>query len=120
MATRIQRKRTKDYTQPLGTIYVGRPTKFGNPFKLSPDGWILYRNINRKVLSPWIFWSVCGGFTTQDIVDLYEKWIIGELANFPGIPIPPNPKELKGANLSCWCPIGEACHVDILLKLANK
>jgi hypothetical protein len=28
-------------------------------------------------------------------------------------------RELKGKNLSCWCPIGQPCHADVLLKLAN-
>ena len=27
---------------PENAKYVGRPTKWGNPFKISPDGWILY------------------------------------------------------------------------------
>jgi hypothetical protein len=29
---RIQRKRTKGWCMPPNTIYVGRPTKWGNPF----------------------------------------------------------------------------------------
>ena len=29
---RIQRKRTKDWKMPPNTVYVGRPTKWGNPF----------------------------------------------------------------------------------------
>jgi len=33
MPKRIQRKRTKGYRMPEGAIYVGRPTKWGNPFK---------------------------------------------------------------------------------------
>ena len=27
---------------------------------------------------------------------------------------------LRGKNLSCWCELGEPCHRDILLKLANR
>ena len=30
---RIQRKRTKGWRMPPNTVYVGRPTKWGNPFK---------------------------------------------------------------------------------------
>jgi len=30
---RIQRKRIKDWRMPPNTVYVGRPTKWGNPFK---------------------------------------------------------------------------------------
>ena len=31
---RIQRKRTKGWRMPEGAVYVGRPTKWGNPFQL--------------------------------------------------------------------------------------
>jgi hypothetical protein len=27
--------------------------------------------------------------------------------------------ELAGRDLACWCPIGEPCHADVLLELAN-
>ena len=30
---RVQRKRIKGWKMPLGVVYVGRPTKWGNPFK---------------------------------------------------------------------------------------
>ena len=32
---RIQRKRTKGWRMPPNTVYVGRPTKWGNPYKLT-------------------------------------------------------------------------------------
>lgn len=32
MPKRIQRKRTKGWKMPEGTVYVGRPTQWGNPF----------------------------------------------------------------------------------------
>jgi hypothetical protein len=28
-------------------------------------------------------------------------------------------KHLAGKDLACWCPRGEACHVDVLLEVAN-
>jgi hypothetical protein len=28
--------------------------------------------------------------------------------------------ELRGKNLACFCKIGEPCHADVLLELANK
>lgn len=33
MPKRIQRKRSKGWRMPPDAIYVGRPTKWGNPFK---------------------------------------------------------------------------------------
>lgn len=32
MPKRIQRRRTKGWRAPKGAIYVGRPTKWGNPY----------------------------------------------------------------------------------------
>lgn len=29
-------------------------------------------------------------------------------------------KELAGKNLACWCPLGQPCHADVLLELANR
>lgn len=27
--------------------------------------------------------------------------------------------ELRGKNLACWCRMGESCHADVLLEMAN-
>lgn len=35
---RIQQKRTKGWKMPENTVYVGRPTKWGNPFKAEEFG----------------------------------------------------------------------------------
>ena len=32
----------------------------------------------------------------------------------------PDQSELHGKNLACWCPIGQFCHADVLLELANR
>lgn len=34
---RIQRKRTKGWRMPPNTVYVGRPTKYGNRFRIDPN-----------------------------------------------------------------------------------
>ena len=115
---RFQRSRAKGYKTPENTIYVGRPTKFGNPFKLTPDGWIMCYSINRNILDPWIYWSAAGGFDLSDIVDLYEQWIKGELKQ-SCLPTPPDYSILKGKNLSCFCSLNKSCHADVLLRLSN-
>ena len=38
MPIRIQRKRTKGWKMPENTVYVGRPTKHGNPFTIGVHG----------------------------------------------------------------------------------
>lgn len=116
---REQRKRTKGYKMPKNCKYVGRPTAWGNPFKLTPDGWIMCKSINRKILDPWIYWSATGGFCLTDIVELYECWIKGELHEHSCLLTPPDIKELKGKDLACFCSLSSPCHVDILIKLLN-
>lgn len=48
---RIQRRRTKGWRMPAGAVYVGRPTKWGNPYPAVEHGCIaLYREwIESKV-----------------------------------------------------------------------
>lgn len=94
MPKRIQRKRTKGWKMPPGVVYVGRPTKWGNPFKVGvfDDGW-------GKVL------------TAQDCVEAYEAWLnSGEFGDV---------RELRGKDLACFCPLDQPCHADVLLRLAN-
>jgi hypothetical protein len=35
MPKRIQRRRTKGWRMPEGAIYVGRPTRWGNPYRVT-------------------------------------------------------------------------------------
>ena len=123
MAKRIQRKRTKDWNNPLGTIYVGRPSKWGNPFKVGTylNAWgkafIAIKLTDKPEEIHKIYQS--GLFDEKIILEnslkWYELWL-----NFMIESDHINPKDLKGANLSCWCKLTEKCHADILLKLANK
>lgn len=78
-------KRTTD-TQ----IYVGRRTKWGNPFKIGEAG------------------------TREEVIEKYRAYIMAILFLDPEFLEP-----LRGKNLVCWCaPL--ACHADILLELANR
>ncbi len=121
---RIQRKRTQGWKMPENTIYTGRPSKWGNPFKLDPDGAIRYYSANRRICDPWVYWSVSGGFATSDIIALYKAWITGKL-KFQGIyrrPLPsvPDIEELRGKDLACWCALDKPCHTDVLIKLLKQ
>jgi len=118
---RIQRKRTKGWKMPKNTIYVGRGTKWGNPYII----WKMYR------VQRWIVSRDCTGehyvdnnsyrLAVECAVERYRKYICkkiesGEL----------DISELKGKNLACWCPIFNSkgdyceCHADVLLALANN
>lgn len=121
MPQRIQRKRTKGWRMPEGAVYVGRPTKWGNPFVVVPaashrggpgDMWgVLYEgrclvrfDVKRDALT--------------DAVDRFRRLMRGPWADRQA------EKELletlRGKDLACWCAIGLPCHADVLLELANR
>ncbi len=77
-------------------VYVGRPSKWGNPFEIGDNHPIEARPITR-----------------DEAVDLYRTYIIAQMSE--GIR---NPRDLQDKDLVCWC-APKACHADILLELAN-
>jgi len=94
---RIQMKRTKGWRKPENTVYVGRPSKWGNPFKVNKD-------LDAK----------CSSYR-QGIIDQYELWLRKRLEwdiHFLD--------ELKGKDLGCWCPFDKPCHVDVIIKVLNE
>jgi hypothetical protein len=100
MAVRIQRKRTKDWKMPEGAIYVGRPTKWGNEYKVGDS-------------YPFIEVHLC---TLEDVIWLYEV----DLKGMEGLGVLDEFLEpLRGKDLVCWCPLDKPCHADVLLRLAN-
>lgn len=100
MPKRIQRKRTKGWKMPPGAVYVGRPTKWGNPVKV----------VKSKILSGHYVIS------PQDAVERYRFWI----TKTEGRPLLHQLKELRGKDLVCWCALDAPCHADVLLRLANE
>ena len=123
---RIQRKRIKGWRMPENAVYVGRPTKWGNPFKLDEDGFIVYFSKDKlfKDGDPWRYWSYSGGFSEHDIVDLYRMWIKGRLRSDKVLGSPPKiseiKEELKGKDLVCWCHLDKPCHADLLIKICHE
>lgn len=94
---RIQRKRTKGWKMPEGAIYVGRPTKWGNPFVVGSSEY----HVPNKDLA----------------VAYFRDWLLHP--NSWVLPAPPDLAPLRGHDLACWCRVGQPCHADVLLALAN-
>ena len=117
---RVQRKRTKDWKMPLNTIYVGRPTKWGNPFRIIGDELFCF-SIKRKVLDPWIIFEEGIRPDRKILMILYRAWLHGRIVcdYLPKSPIN-NLDELKNKDLACWCPLDKECHADILIELLEK
>lgn len=92
---RIQRKRTKGWKMPANTIYVGRPTKWGNPYKIG-SGKTAQQCVN--------------DYTWTKAISYIDGGWLPDVAR----------KELAGKNLACFCPLDQPCHADVLLKIANR
>lgn len=71
-------------------VYIGRPSKFGNPFVIGQHG------------------------SRDEVIARYEAW----LRTQPAL-IAAAKRELRGKSLVCWC-APQACHGDVLLRIANE
>lgn len=75
---------------PPDAVYIGRPSKWGNPYVVGKDG------------------------VRGECVGMYDAWM-----HF-GNPLYEQAKrELKGKDLVCFC-APHACHGDVLLRIANE
>lgn len=82
---------------PKDAVYVGRPTKWGNPFSHL-----------QGTKAQWVVGS------REEAVAVYEVWI----RNNPEM-VAEAKEELRGKDLVCWC-APQRCHADILLVIANE
>lgn len=83
---------------PSSAVYVGRPTKFGNPFSHLTSGTLAkYQTATRA-----------------EAVDKYEEWLRAQPDLVAAVK-----RELKGKDLICWCAPAR-CHGDVLIKIANE
>lgn len=97
---------------PENTVYVGRGSKWGNPFKVGTIFFVEPGNSHR-------------GYryvnSNEDAVYLYRYWLDGRYKDHPELPQTPDGLHaLKGHDLACWCAPGDPCHADVLLELANR
>ena len=78
---------------PDDAIYIGRPSRWGNPFEIGKDGTRkeVVAKFRRMMYQDDKFWSV-------------KRWEVKA--------------ELAGKDLVCFC-APKACHGDVLLEIAN-
>lgn len=84
---RIFNKRTE--LIPPDAVYVGRPSKWGNPFEIGKDG------------------------TREEVIEKFRDWLLSQPTLVAEVK-----RELRGKNLVCWCH-PQACHAEVLLEIAN-
>lgn len=71
-------------------VYIGRPSKWGNPFEIGKDG------------------------DRETVIKKYREWI----TNGKGKHLLKDIHELKGKILGCWC-YPNTCHGDVLHELSE-
>lgn len=115
--TRIQRSRTKGWRAPAGALYVGRGTRWGNPYVVTQLGQE-HAVIDSRTTGV-IFSSDSEPKARRVACTWYRAW----LSSQPGL-LAAVRRQLGGHDLMCWCPLPEPgdpdhCHAAVLLEHAN-
>jgi hypothetical protein len=127
---RIQRRRVKGWKMPGNTVYVGRGSRFGNPFTVPDCRDAGFQGSDRAIASR--------------CVEAFRVWLgplwrnnwDGEESELRRDKLLPALPSLRGKNLACWCRLCDAhrdgkplnvncpdcdpCHADVLGKIANE
>ena len=74
-------------------IYIGRPSLFGNPYTIGPDG------------------------SRAQVIEKYRTYARERVMTDPGFRAAV--KALHGKMLACWC-VPLDCHGDVLVALARE
>jgi hypothetical protein len=82
---------------PPGSVWVARPTCWGNPFKIdhTQRHFVTAHDESVRMFREWVM--------APERAELREK----------------ARAELRGLDLACWCRPGLACHSDVWLEIAN-
>lgn len=102
---------------PPDTMRVTRPGPWGNPFIVGG-----YFMVGAGRGHPGMTWCQALGAEYADMrftriataaqaIEFFRLY----LARYPR-----DLSVLRGKNLACWCKLGEPCHADVLLELANQ
>lgn len=73
-----------------GPVFIGRPSEWGNPFVIGPDG------------------------SREEVIQKYREWLLGNPELVARVK-----RLLRGKDLLCYCS-PKACHGDVLLEVANS
>ena len=79
------------YNLPSDVVYIGRPSKYGNPYKIGRDG------------------------TREEVVDKYRRYLNWMLRLNPKFLEP-----LIGKRLGCWCNLDLLCHGDVIIEVMER
>jgi hypothetical protein len=75
---------------PKGSVYIGRPSKWGNPFVIGKDG------------------------DRDEVISKYREWLLSQPDKVAMVK-----HELAGKDVVCFC-APKSCHGDVLIEIANS
>jgi len=78
-------------------VYIGRPSKWGNPFSHLDNTLADFKVATR-----------------DEAIDKFEEWLLTQPELLAAVKT-----ELRGKVLGCWC-APKKCHGDVLLRLVNE
>lgn len=117
--TRIQRRRTRGWRAPAGAKYVGRGSRFGNPWVVvqTPSGWAINWVPGGPGPKPPADkrWADCSTRYAAHEAAVYRYAAL--LADQPDL-LAMVRTDLPDRDLMCWCPRELPCHADVLLAAA--
>lgn len=107
MPERVQRRRTAGWRAPEDAVYVGRGSRWGNPWKVGSTGWTVLPGgwIDRRPHDP---------LTREQAVDSFRNAHTHDVEYLRDIR-----EQLAGRDLMCWCRLDQVCHADWLLEVAT-
>lgn len=115
MPERVQLRRTKGWRKPEGCIGVGRPSRWGNPFRVAFDPEPLVSG-GVVVPIPKFIVRQIRIIEAEASVLLFRHMLREGLLP---ITVEDVQRELAGHDLGCWCHPFAPCHADVLLEVAN-
>lgn len=104
---RIQRRRAKGWRMPEGVVYVGRGSKWGNPFVVGTHG---TRTECLRLYDILARGYICISQSAEHVRQQRAAHRAMKNAR----------TELRGKDLACWCPLDQPCHADVLIEIANR
>lgn len=112
MIDRIQRKRVKGWRMPDNTKYVGRGSKWGNPFAVGSLISIDRLNELGVDYSPLVGIDGNVKCTLELAIKAFEAHLLQSHLKLDDL--------LGFDHLACWCSLDNQCHADIILKHVNN
>lgn len=128
---RIQQRRTAGWKMPPNARSVARPSKYGNPFKIGalvmePGPYASPACPYEGFMEPGVYqWTGLGGLydyeirrvrDAADAVALFRPYVAFHDDTYPPEVIR---RDLGGRDLACFCKVGDPCHGDEWIRLAN-